>query len=82
MDPFEKLKEYVAESEKLISKAIGEMGPLPRLSLPMAYVLGHLRCVEAGIRNAQDFIKKVESFQSGKTPASKPGPKPGPKTAS
>lgn len=80
MEPFEKLKEYVAESERLITKAIGEMGPLSRLDIPMAYVLGHLRCVEAGIRNAQDFIKQVEGFKTGKSTETKPS-KPWPKTA-
>jgi hypothetical protein len=68
METFAKLKDYVADSEKLIVKAIAEFGPMERLDLPTAYVLGHLRCVEAGLRNAQDFIKQISAYKDGTSP--------------
>lgn len=78
IDHFAKMREHVLAAGNMIDKAIAESGPLERLDLMSAYIIGHLRCLAAGIGNAQEFIKQMEDHKSGaKQPSKLPPPKGG-----
>jgi hypothetical protein len=74
-----KMSEELEAASLRMEGALAELGSMDRMTNIESYILGNVRCAQAGIRSAIDFVQQCKAYKEAGTTdkaASKRQPSP------
>jgi hypothetical protein len=63
-----KLSDDLEAASGRLEDALSECSVMERMTNTESYVMGHIRCAQAGIRSAIDFVQQCKAYKEARTP--------------